>query len=363
MRLEPCAAATAKRMSLWNKILPIVERGTHFVVTGHEHADGDALGSQLALYWFLRQKGKGVRAVNCDEPQRHLRFLDPDNVIEIYPQGGGAEWIGPCDAWFVVDTCAFLRIGTIGELVPLLPCPKITIDHHVFAKEEEFADLNLIDERAVATGTLIYDLGRALGCRLDRRIALDLYVAIYTDSGGFIYTKMDSDTHRIVAELMEAGVKPYEVYSLLYQTHTAAEVALFGRALNSLRFEHGGRIAWMTLTSRMYDASGADPEASENSLLNFVRAIKAVEAVVLLRQLPEGKVKVSMRSKDFFRVNGIARELGGGGHWLAAGASVEGSLPRVHEKVKALVSREWRKQCAEWRKSRAAAAAGSPVKA
>lgn len=339
----------------WKKIIPLIERGTHFIVTGHEHADGDALGSQLALYWFLRQMGKRVRAVNCDEPQRRLRFMDPDGVVEIYPPGGGAEWIGPCDAWFVVDTCALLRIGTIGELVPLLACPKVTIDHHVFAKEEAFADIDLIDEKAVATGKLIFELGKALGCRLDRRIAVDLYTAIYTDSGGFIYTKMDPATHRIVAELMEAGVKPYEVFDRLYQTHTVPEAALFGRALNSLRFEHGGRIAWMTLTSRMYDASGADPEGSENYLMNYVRAIKTVEVVILLRQAPEGKVKVSMRSKNFFKVNVVARELGGGGHWLAAGASVEGSLPRVHEKVKGVVSREWRRQTAEWRRSQGAA--------
>lgn len=346
------SARAQQKSDFWHKIIPLIERGTHFVVTGHEHADGDALGSQLALYWFLRQMGKKVRAVNCDEPQKRLRFIDPENVVEIYPAGGGAEWIGPCDVWFVVDTCALLRIGSMGELVPLLSCPKITIDHHVFAKEEEFADLNLIDEKAVATGKLIYELGRTLGCRMDRRIALDLYVAIYTDSGGFIYTKMDPDTHRILAELMEAGVKPYEVFDHLYQTHTATEIELFGHALNSLRFDHGGKIAWMTLTRRVYDASGADPEGSENYLMNFVRAIKTVEAVILLRQLPDGAVKVSMRSKNFFHVNTIARELGGGGHWLAAGAMVQGSLPRVQEKLKEIISREWRKQCAEAKKGR-----------
>jgi phosphoesterase RecJ-like protein len=338
------------KKKLWNRVLSIIRSGSRFVVTGHEHADGDAFGSQLALYWFLRQRGKKVRAINCDEPQKRLRFIDPDNTVEIYPPGGGAEWIGPCDAWFVVDTCALLRIGAMGELVPVLPCPKITIDHHVFAKEEEFADLNLIDEKAVATGKLIYDLGRTLGCGVDRRIALALYVAIYTDSGGFIYTKMDSGTHRILAELIDAGVKPYEVFDRLFQTHTSTEVELFGRALNSLRFENGGKIAWMTLTSRMYDDSGADPEGSENYLLNYVRAVKTVEVVILLRQLPDGKVKVSMRSKNFFHVNNVARELGGGGHWLAAGAMVEGSLPHVYEKLKQVISREWRRQCQEWKK-------------
>jgi len=342
-------AAPAKK-SMWHTIIPLIQKGTHFLVTGHEHADGDALGSQVALYYFLKQLGKKVRAVNCDEPQPRLRFVDPENVVEVYPPGGGAEWIGPCDAWFVVDTCALLRIGSMGELVPALPCPKITIDHHIFAKEEEFADLNLIDEKAVATGKLIYDLGRTLGCRIDRRIAIALYVAIYTDSGGFIYTKMDPDTHRIIAELMEAGAKPYEVFDKLFQTHTAAEAELFGRAMNSLRFEHGGRIAWMTVSSRMYDASGADPEGSEIYLLNYVRAIKTVEAVILLRQLHDGKVKVSMCSKNFFHVNDVARDLGGGGHWMAAGALVTGSLSHVHEEIKRLVSREWRKQCQEWKK-------------
>jgi len=328
----------------WDRILKIIRGGSKFVVTGHEHADGDALGSQVALYYFLKQMGKDVRAVNCDEPQRRLSFIDPARVVEVYRTGSGDGAFAGCDAWIIVDTCALVRIGSLGEIVNGISCVKAVIDHHVFAPEEAFADINFIDEKAVATAQLIYRLGRELGCRLDRRIALALYAGLYTDSGGFIYTKMSSKTHRIAADLMDAGVVPYEVFDRLWQTHTAAEAVVFGRALNSLRFEQGGRIAWMTLTSRDYERSGADPEGSENYLLNYVRAIRAVEAVVLLRQLPEGRVKVSLRSKNFFRVNEIARRLGGGGHWLAAGAVVEGSVPRVHERVKELISREWRRQ-------------------
>jgi bifunctional oligoribonuclease and PAP phosphatase NrnA len=335
------------RTGLFDKVLPIIKRGGRFIVTGHEHADGDALGSQVALYYFLRQMGKRVRAINCDEPQKKLKFIDPENVVEIYQAKNGPAEFARADAWIVVDTCAWARIGSLGKIVHEVPCVKITIDHHVFATEEAFADINIIDEKAVATAQLIYQLGRELGCRVDRKIALALYVGIYTDSGGFIYTKMNPDTHRIVAELMEAGVVPYKVFDALYQTHTAAEVELFGRALSSLRFEHGGQIAWMTVSGGMYAYSGADPEGSENYLLNYVRSIKTVELVVLLRQLPEGRVKVSLRSKNFFRVNGIARDLGGGGHWFAAGAVVEGSLPRVHEKVKQLAGREWRNQSRE----------------
>lgn len=333
--------------SNWNKVIPIIKNGARFVITGHEHADGDALGSQVALYYFLRQMGKRVRAINCDEPQRRLCFIDPERVVETCEPEGARRAFAACDAWIIVDTSALLRIGSLGELAHRLTCPRIVIDHHVFAPEEAFADINIVDENAVATGKLIYQLGRELGCRLDRRIALALYVAIYTDSGGFTYTKMDAETHRIVAELLETGVRPYDVFDRLYQTHTAAEVKLFGRALSSLRFEHGGRIAWMTVSGRMYAYSGADPEGSENYLLDYVRSIKTVELVVLLRQLPEGRVKVSLRSKSFFRVNGIARDLGGGGHWFAAGAVVDGSLPRVREKVKQLAVREWRNRSRE----------------
>ena len=328
--------------SNWNKIIPIIRKGARFVITGHEHADGDALGSQVALYYFLRQMGKRVRAINCDEPQRRLCFIDPDRVVETYEPEGARRAFAACDAWIIVDTSALLRIGSMGELTHRLTCPKIVIDHHVVSPEEAFADISIVDERAVATGKLIYQLGVELGCRLDKKIALALYTAIYTDSGGFVYAKMDAETHRIVAELIETGVRPYDVFDRLYQTHAAAEVELFGRALSSLRFEHGGQIAWMTVSGRMYAYSGADPEGSENHLLNYVRSIKTVELVALLRKLPEGRVKVSLRSKNFFRVNGIARDLGGGGHWFAAGAVVEGSLPRVREKVTQLVGREWR---------------------
>lgn len=333
-----------KHHSMWGKVIPIIRSGKRFVVTGHEHADGDALGSQVALYYFLRQLGKEVRAINCDEPQRKFQFIDPDGLVEVYRPGSFDSAFAGCDAWFIVDTSARLRIGSLGELVDVVPCLKVVIDHHVFSREEGFADINVVDEGAVATAQLIYDLGRELGCGLDARIALALYVGIYTDSGGFVYTKMNAEAHRIAAELMEFGVVPYEVFDRLFQTHSAAEVALFGHALGSLRFDHAGRIAWMSLSAREYASSGADPEGSEDYLLNYVRSIRSVELVVLLRQLPEGKVKVSFRAKNFFRVNMIARELGGGGHWFAAGAVVTGSLQRVQEKVRAIVSREWRRQ-------------------
>lgn len=326
--------------SIWARVIPIISHGRRFVVTGHEHADGDALGSQLALYYFLRQLGKRVHAINCDEPQRKFAFIDPEQVIEVYRPGSGPDPWGSCAAWFIVDTSALLRIGSLSELAARVRCPTIVIDHHVFNKDEAFAAINIVDERAVATAVLIYRLGKALGCRLDRRIALPLYTGLYTDSGGFVYKKMNPEAHRIAADLLEAGVVPYEVFDNLYQTHTAAEAELFGRALGSLRFEYNGRVAFMTLTSRSYAAVGGDPEASENYLLNYVRAIRTVETVVLLRQVPDGKVKVSLRSKNFLRVDGVARELGGGGHWFAAGAMVDGSLPRVYERVKGLISRE-----------------------
>ncbi|MDD5556051.1 MAG: bifunctional oligoribonuclease/PAP phosphatase NrnA [bacterium] len=335
---------------MWDGIIPIIRRGERFVVTGHEHADGDALGSQIALSGYLRRLGKRVRAVNSDEPQPRLGFLDPRGTVEVYRPGSGDGAFAGCDAWFVVDTCALSRIGAIGEMAGRIPCPVIVIDHHVFTPEEAFADINIVDERAVATAQMIYRLGRELGCRPDRATALALYTGIYTDSGGFVYTKMNAEAHRITADLMDAGVVPYKVFDRLFQTHTAAEAALFGQALNSLRFSQNGRVAWMTLTARQYAASGADPEGSENVLLNYVRSVRTVEVVVLLRQLPAGRVKVSLRAKNFFKVSPVARELGGGGHWFAAGALVEGSLARVQEKVKASIAREWRRQCRAARK-------------
>jgi phosphoesterase RecJ-like protein len=330
-----------KSQNLWREIIPIIRKGEKFIVTTHSHADGDALGSQLALFYFLTQMGKKVRAINCDEPQRQFLFIDPEKVVETYRPGGDSGDIASCDAWFIVDTSALQRIGSMAELVDKLPCRKIVIDHHVFFPEEAFADINVIDDAKVATGELIFRLGKRLGCTLDKRIGLALYVAIYTDSNAFTYTKVDSDTHRIVAELIDTGVVPYDVFDRLYQNHTACETALFARAIRSLRFGENDRIAWITLGSKAYHNCGADPEGSETYLLNYVRGIRSVELVVLLRQLPGGRVKVSFRSKNFLRVDTIARMLGGGGHWFAAGAVVSGSLPRVREKVRKCVMEVW----------------------
>lgn len=327
---------------MFKKTIPILKKGTKFIVTAHEHADGDALGSQVGLYYLLKQMGKTVRAINCDEPQRKLRFIDPEGVVETYRAGSGPVEFEGTDAWIIVDTSAIARIGTMGELVPCCHCTKIVLDHHVFVPEEAFADINIVDDTLIATAMLVYRLGRELKLRLDPLIATALYTAIYTDSGGFIYSKVNPETLEIAADLMRAGAVPVEIHDRLYQVHTACEAKLLGRALNSLQFERNGRIAWMTISGRMYRNCGADPEGSELYLLNYVRAIKDVELVVLLRQMPEGKVKVSLRSRRFLRVNGIARALGGGGHWFAAGAIVAGHLNAVRRWVSKLIAREWR---------------------
>ena len=90
-------------LSQLERVVSIIKQGSRFLITGHEHADGDALGSQIALYYFLKQLGKNVSAINCDPPQKKLAFLDTEHVVKTYSP---PPEIGAFDAWIIVDTSA-----------------------------------------------------------------------------------------------------------------------------------------------------------------------------------------------------------------------------------------------------------------
>jgi bifunctional oligoribonuclease and PAP phosphatase NrnA len=300
-------------------ILDLIRRGESFLVCSHSRPDGDAVGSMLAVGMLLEKMGKRADLVAADR------------VPNIYRTLPGAESIrfamrvsGPYDAVIVLECDGLERTGLSG----LEPFFLVNIDHHSTGRN--FAGLNWIDRGAASVGELVFRLIKASGITVTREMATCLYVTVLTDTGGFCYGGTRASTFALARELVEAGADPIEIARDIYFSTATAKLLLLGAALSSLRRE--GRLAWLSVTHQdMIRTCAADEDCE--GIVNYAVSISGVEAAAFLRELPEGRIRVSLRSKGRVDVSAIADLLGGGGHESAAGLTLDGPLPKALEEI------------------------------
>lgn len=299
---------------------PLAERlrAANRVVLGtHINADGDGLGCQIALREHLAGLGKDVRVVNSERPSERYAFLKGSEMVEPYEREKHAELIRGADLFIVIDNSSVERLARVREDVEATRAVKACIDHH--SSVNPFWDLNCVDTDACASGQLIYELVRHMGGRITPSMAEALYVSFITDTGHFRFSKTTAETHRVVADLMEiASVSPPRFYTEIYENTSAGMAALTGVALSSMKFEYGGRFAWMKLTWKQISEHEAGEEDT-GDLVNLSLAVEGVVAGALFREMPDGKTKISLRSKGEIDVSALAAALNGGGHKNAAG--------------------------------------------
>jgi phosphoesterase RecJ-like protein len=154
-----------------------------------------------------------------------------------------------------------------------------------------------------------------------------------TDTGSFRYSNTNSKTHKIAAELIAVGVKPYEMHSRIYETSSIQDTNLLGESLQTMKLTDDGKVAWLWVTKEMLKKTKASLEGTEG-IINFARAIGGVEIAALFRETgTDERVKVSFRSKGRADVNKLAAFFGGGGHPTASGCTVFGKPEDVEKKV------------------------------
>lgn len=290
----------------------------------HVRPDGDALGSQLALGISLRQLGKNVTLWNEDGMLEKYSFM-PCSELLVRPPGAPQEF----DLAVALDTAVQNRLGTAGEMVR---APRwINIDHH--PTNPRYGDLNYIDPLAPATGQILSEFLSSEKLPVNQEIAENLFVAISTDTGSFQYPNTTARTFEIIADLVKAGVNVGRVSQLLYESYPRRRVELLRELLGTMRFDGGGKVASFSLSLQTTRKLGVLPEDNEG-LIDHLRAIQGVIVAVFFEELLEEKVRVSMRSKsEAADVAAICQRFGGGGHKLAAGARVRGSLGEVEQRV------------------------------
>src|SRR5438477_13166092 len=312
--------------STFNEIGQVLREHQRFAILGHVRPDGDALGSQLALALSLQQLGKDVRVWNEDGILEKYSFLPRSELLTKPP--ATAEDV---DVAIALDTAIQSRLGTVLAAIRSAKI-WINIDHH--PSNPGYGDLVIVDPSRPATGEIIFRLIKSQGLPLNHDIAENLYVAISTDTGSFQYPKTSARTFEIAAELVRSGsLDVGKISQQLYENYPRRRLELLRELLRTTRFTAGDRVASFSLSLKTAAELGVLPEDNEG-LIDHLRAVRGVIVAVFFEELTEGKVRVSMRSKDkALDVCAICQKFGGGGHTLAAGARIRGSLAEVEEKV------------------------------
>jgi phosphoesterase RecJ-like protein len=302
-----------------DQVLKEIEKRERFVLTSHARADGDAVGSTLACSEILRHMGKRSDVfLNGGVPRVYRSLPFAERVVH-------AERVnGSYDAAILLECDSIQRTRLEGLENQFL----INIDHHRSGRA--FAHVNWIDPKAVATAEMVYKLAKQAGVNISPEIATCLYTAVLTDTGAFMFEGTNQHTFELARELVLAGADPARCARPIYFGHSTAKMRLLGLALSALQRE--GRLAWIWATQEQMERTGAKEEDCEG-LVNYALSIGDVEVAVFFRELPDGRFRVSLRSKGKLDVASIAEEFGGGGHACASGCSVDGPLHAAVESV------------------------------
>ena len=320
-----------------DQVVEELRQADKLLLTTHENPDGDALGSLLATHQILTLLGKdALMFMAADEfPLPHeYRYMDFQGVLNEPPVDVHER------------TIVFLDCGNIDRMpVDFLQQDNLhilNIDHH--HDNTRFGTVNLVVGNASSTAEIVYAIAKELGVELTPPIAEALYVAIVTDTGRFMYENTTAETHRVAADLIDAGVDLHSVYRRLYEDLPFGRLELLGRALNRVERLDGGALTYTYLTREDYEQTGS-LETDSEGIVDHIRAVEGTKVAVLVRDLLSedraGVRKVSLRATDGrVDVSRIARGHGGGGHRQAAGFSTELPVEELVERLRAEVGEQ-----------------------
>jgi len=293
------------------------------LIVSHERPDGDAIGSELALYHLLKDLGKKTAVYNQDTVPENYRFLpDSGRIVQEVPKEA-------FDTAIVVDCSELDRVGKEARRIGAIP-KLINIDHHL--SNGVFCENTLIDPEASSTGELI---GRLIAYRswpLTTEIAQCLYTTILSDTGGFRFGNTSAEALRMAAELVARGAVPQWISENVYESQSPAKMHLLAAVLPTLTLDEGGRVGSLTVLRKAFQETGALSEHT-GGFVDYPRTIRGVEIAILYVEQSERRFKLSFRSKGSVNVERIARALGGGGHFNAAACRMEGELSDIQQRV------------------------------
>lgn len=294
----------------------------------HIRPDGDALGSSLALGGSLKLRGKQVKILCADEIPVRYSFLP--GVEDFQKTFSVEEGKGLA---FVLDCNDLGRLGPLQEAACKLD-KIVNIDHHI--TNDHFGDVRYIDSAASSTGEIVFQFIRDNDLGLNKKVSLNLYVAIASDTGSFKYDNTTPLAMHIAGELLKKGVNPSLVGRKLFDEYPLSTLLLLRDSLATVQFDSTQKIIWMNVFEKMLVKNNAK-SAEMDGFINYLKSVQEAEVGVLFYHTEHGETKVGFRSKNI-DVASIAQSLGGGGHPRAAGATISGEPEVVVQNVLQVIS-------------------------
>jgi len=322
-------------------IQELLDNSKSIVITTHRSPDGDAIGSSLALWQFLKAKGKNVTVIVPDSFPGFLDWMVGTDDIVYYDKQKelATEIINKCDLLFSLDYNSLSRIGDLSEPVSISKAIKVVIDHH--QEPSDFANHYFVDTDCCSTSQLIYEFVELIEELevFNKAAAECIYCGIMTDTGSFRFPSTTEKTHKIIAHLIELGAENSKIHQNVFDTYSEQRLRLMGYALTEKMKVYNGFSIISFSRKELHDFGYKKGDIE--GLVNYPLSIKGIKCAVLVTEKEEGYVSLSFRAKDDFYVNKIAKNnFEGGGHVYAAGGKSDLSLNETIKKVEAILSQE-----------------------
>lgn len=290
---------------MYKEAYELIKKSENIALISHINPDGDALGSSLAFYFVLKKMNKKVSIVNVTETLPYnLDFLPGFEKVK-------KELPKKVDLLISFDCGSFDRLGIEKRDFKI-----INFDHHI--SNTKFGDINLIEPSFASTSQVVFKFLKENGLKISKESAICIYTALVTDTGFFQYESVNEKVFDVAKELVILGVKPDFVAKKLNEREPLAKIRLMAKILDTLELYLDAKVAVVKLTQKMLKITGATVDMAENAS-NIARSLATVEVGILLREEEDGRIKVSLRSKNYVDVSKIAKMFEGGGHQRAAG--------------------------------------------
>ena len=312
------------------------------VIIPHRSPDGDAMGSTLGLYHFLKELNHQPVVVAPNEFPDFLAWLPASETVLIYEKEKEktAQIILDADLVFTLDFNTLHRTGEMELILKKVTAPFIMIDHH--QKPDDYAKYMFSDSKYGSTCEMLFHFIVDLGYKksIDKTIATCIYTGIVTDSGSFRFPSTSSTTHRVVADLIDIGIKNGAVHNNLFDNNSYDRLRLLGQALQNMKILYDKKTSYITLSQKELDQNNYVKGDTEG-VVNYGLSIKGIVfTAIFIEHRDENIIKISFRSQGDFDVNQFARtHFAGGGHINAAGGKSYLSMKDTVAKFEEILSK------------------------
>ncbi|MEM6765958.1 MAG: bifunctional oligoribonuclease/PAP phosphatase NrnA [Bacteroidota bacterium] len=307
-------------------------------ITTHQRPDGDAIGSSLGLYHFLKACGHKVKIVAPTDYGENLKWLPGKEDIIIGPDDPDmANWaFESADLIFCLDFNALNRINEFEDTVRYADGKKIMVDHHL--EPDPFSDVDFWDHTASSTAEMVFRMIVSLDAtdKISKDAAEAIYMGVMTDTGSFRFTTTTPGVHRMIAVLLEKGADSNKIHDRVFGNSTENRLRFFGHCLSNCLFILPElKTAYLKVDKSVFKEFYIKPGETEG-LVNYALGIKGVNLGILLTS-QDDIVKLSFRSREEVSASELAKTFGGGGHFYAAGARIQGNLDEAESQLLALL--------------------------